>query len=76
MVLVGAPKKDDRKKQIEKIIDKGGRSAKDSSKDGWTMITVRIPTILLKEMDIQTEKRFGLSRNAWILESFQQKLNI
>ena len=67
-------------KEIEKVINKGGKVAEESGKEEiaqkeeWTMITVRLPKWMLKDIDKETDDRPGLSRNAWILESLQEKL--
>ncbi len=68
-------------KEIEKIINKGGggieenqNSSEETKVDPWTLITVRLPKVLLKDIDDEVAGRFGLSRNAWILEAFQGKL--
>jgi hypothetical protein len=73
MPPIAPPKKEDaeKEKKIRKIVNKGGGS---TVKEDWTMISVRLPDILLRELDAATEKRFGLSRNAWILEAIQEKL--
>lgn len=70
MALKPPPEKD-KEKKINEFVNKGGDIAQ---KDTWTMITVRLPSYLLKEIDNETKKRIGLSRNAWILEAFQEKL--
>lgn len=61
----------DKEKKTKKIINKGGS---ERVKKGWTMITLRLPDHLLREIDTETEERIGLSRNAWILEAIQEKL--
>lgn len=58
-------------RKINQFVNKGGDV---TEKEEWTMITVRLPTNLLKDIDQETKKRIGLSRNAWILEAFQEKL--
>lgn len=74
------PQEKDKSKEekIEMIINKGGRVAEESlvqqEKDKWTLISVRLPASLLNEIDEKLDKRIGLSRNAWILEAFQEKL--
>lgn len=66
MALKPAPER-----KINQLINKGGSV---TEKEGWTLISVRIPQKLLKEVDQETKTRIGLSRNAWILEAFQEKL--
>ncbi len=76
MSLKPAPERNkEEKSKIDDVISKGGKVAEDTKKDKeeWTMITVRLPKRMLKDMDIETGKRIGLSRNAWILEAIQEK---
>lgn len=81
MALKPAPEKSKEKKNsekaIEEIVNKGGRVAEENKeeKEKWTMISVRLPEWMLKDIDKETSNRSGLSRNAWILESFQDKLS-
>ena len=37
-------------------------------------ISVYIPTDFLEEINLKVKKRVGLSRNAWILEALQDKM--
>jgi predicted HicB family RNase H-like nuclease len=73
MALNPPPEKKNRskEKEIDKIINQG---AGETAKEEWKMITLRLPELLLRDVDFETEKRIGLSRNAWILEAIQEKL--
>ena len=66
------------KSKIDEVINKGAKVKEDSKKEKeeWTMITVRLPKRMIKGMDTEIEKRTGLSRNAWILEAFDEKLRM
>lgn len=76
MVLKPPPGKY-KEEEIEKIVNKGGKVAEESlkqEKEEWAMITVRLPKWMLKDIDKEINSRPGLSRNAWILEVFQNNL--
>ncbi len=62
------------KKEIEQFINKGGKVAKESDKDGWTVISVRLPYHLIESIDEKRAEQIGLSRNAWILAAMQEKI--
>ncbi len=58
------------------IIERGGKVIEDNTCESeWTGLSLRIPKKLIKEIDHFKESRVGLSRNAWILEAIQEKLN-
>lgn len=65
-------------RSIEEIVNKGAPVKEDvkqeHQKEIWKLVPVRMPEKLLKELDEKIEKRIGLSRNAWILESIQKNL--
>lgn len=61
-------------KEIDQIVKKGGE-VKEESKKEYVVITVKMPKNFLRQVDAQIEKRIGLSRNAWILESMQKNLD-
>ena len=70
------------KKKIEgndelryEIISKGGSVSDDEEQDTqWQKITLRISDDMLKEIKKLLIRRPGLTRNAWILESIQDKI--
>jgi hypothetical protein len=64
-------------KYIEEIINKGADVTQDriSINDEWTMISVRLPKSLLKQIDECRETSLGMTRNAWILQQFQKILS-
>lgn len=71
-------------KDIENIVNKGAPVKEDSNndemlnppkKEKYKVITLRFPESFLKRIDMQNKKRTGLSRNAWILEAIQEKLD-
>jgi len=64
----GAPTTEDIK-QEEVIPEKKPEPEK------WTMISMRIPEKLLKEMDEVAKKRY-MNRSAWLIELIQEKLRI
>ena len=68
------PKED--KSKIDEVIGKGAKVREDEKeeKEEWTMITVRLPKRMVNDMNTEIKKRTGLSRNAWILEAFDEKL--
>jgi hypothetical protein len=57
-------------KEVSKFIEKGGKiPTKENSNDLDHRLTLRVPTWLIKEIDIKREKRIGnISRNSLILE--------
>lgn len=59
----------DKKTKEEKIPSKTK-----ATKKIWTSLSLRIPEDMLNDIDICVEKRIGLNRTAWILESLQEKL--
>lgn len=63
-------------KKIEEFINKGGKVSADEKedKDEWTMISVRIPKSLLKQIDEKRSQFIGITRNTWILQLFQKEL--
>lgn len=68
-------------KDIENIVNKGAPVKEDinhietrDNVDKFKVITLRFPESFLKRIDNANKKRTGLSRNAWILEAIQEKL--
>ena len=62
------------KKNIEKIINKGGNVCEDNQNDKWTVITLRIPQSFIKKLDEQRSKHIGMSRTAWLLQMIQRNI--
>lgn len=62
------------KRKIEKFIEAGGEVSADKSKKKWAAICLQISRERLKELDQVLTERDGLSRNAWIREAIQEKL--
>lgn len=66
--------------KAEAIIRRGGKSVEESNIEeamsAETRFTLRIPGQLLKQLDEDRFKRVGfISRNQWILEAIEQKMN-
>lgn len=62
---------------IDALIDKGAKVKEDAKVDHekkWTMINVRIMSVMLKEIDQAVSNRVGISRTGWILEAIHEKL--
>ena len=55
---------------VDALISKGAPVKAD--KDENTYINLRIPTDMLKEIDLKVRGRRGLSRTGWILEAIQR----
>jgi len=64
IVNKGAPVKEDAKQEDKKV-----------KEEKWKLVPIRMPEKLIRELDDKIEKRLGLSRNAWILEAIQEKIN-
>jgi hypothetical protein len=58
---------------IQRFIDKGADVKASKDKD-FKNILVRIPRIILTELDERIEKRPWLNRTQWILEAIHEKL--
>lgn len=58
---------------LEEQRQKQNEIQKTSEEETWTMISMRIPVKLLKEMDETAKKRY-MNRSAWMIETIQQKL--
>lgn len=68
-----------REKEIDQKINQGAPVKEDVKKEElkgekWKLVPIRMPEKLLREIDKEIENRIGLSRNAWILEAIQEKL--
>lgn len=61
-------------KNIEKVIEKGGKTSNEDLQNDWVVITLRLTKELLNSIEKCKSKRIGLTRNAWILEAIQEKL--
>lgn len=74
MVVMAKPHRnpDELKK---KIIEKGGSVKIDKPDSNWMTISLRIRNDILLEIANRLACRVGISRNAWILEALQEKLN-
>lgn len=63
------------KKEIHSFIEKGGDVASDKKKNvEFTVLSIRVPNIILKELDEELEKKPWVSRNHWIVEALAEKL--
>lgn len=65
------------KKSIEEVLNKGADVVQDRDttlQEEWKMISVRLPKSLLETMDKHRSSSIGLTRNAWILQKFQEIL--
>jgi hypothetical protein len=63
--------------ELEEVInEKKNKIKKARPKRDFKLIVARMPKKMLKEIDNSNEKRTGLSRNAWILEAFDEKLRM
>lgn len=58
---------------LEDQRQKQNESQEKEKEDERTMISMRIPTKLLKEMDKAAKKRY-MNRSTWIIEMIQEKL--
>lgn len=62
---------------VNDIINRGAEVKADQlPKSEWTVVGLRIPRLLLKEIDIEVRKRIGMNRNAWLLEIIQKNLKL
>jgi hypothetical protein len=68
-----------REKEIDQKINQGAPVKEDVKietvkGEKWKLVPIRMPEKLLREIDKKIENRIGLSRNAWVLEAIQEKL--
>ena len=66
--------------KVDDVINRGGKTTNEamlkSRQDSETRFTLRIPEELIEKIDIEREGRVGnVSRNQWILEAIDKKLN-
>lgn len=63
-------------KSISEFINKGGKAIEENDKrDDWTVVNIRLPKHLLRDLDAFRSKQIGLTRNAWILQIIQKSLS-
>ncbi len=65
------------REKIEEVIARGGHVTCDNKKidNEWKQVLIRVPLEMVQEIDlIIKQKRKGMTRNAWIVESIQDKL--
>lgn len=62
---------------VEALIDAGAKVKEDLKKDQkeWVIINLRISSNMLQEVDEAVNKRVGITRTGWILESIHEKIN-
>jgi hypothetical protein len=61
-------------KEIEAVIDQGGKVKEDLKKKKWIIINLRLQETMLQEVDAAVERRVGIARTGWILEAIHEKL--
>lgn len=64
-------------KEIEKLIDKGGKAKCDeeqAKKDKHKVINIRFPRSMLAEIDEKVKSTVGLCRTTWILQALDREL--
>lgn len=75
------PNETDRDFLTDAFIKSGGKTTKESEKNPDTnmldfRLTLRIESKMIQKIDHQRKKRVGVfSRNSWILEAIEEKLN-
>lgn len=62
------------KKKIESYIEAGSQVKSDKKRIYKRQVLVYIPEDFLSSVDDHIKKRIGLSRNAWIVEAIQEKM--
>lgn len=64
------------KSNLEQIIEKGGSVSADkvTQKKEWRNFLIRLREDTFAKIEIEIEKRAGLSKNDWIREAIQEKL--
>lgn len=63
-------------KHIDNVISQGAPVVADIESAKWKIISLRITTKMLEQVDAEIEQhRVGLTRNAWLLEAIQEKLS-
>lgn len=62
---------------VDALIDKGSTVKEDRMQKHkkWCMINLRISSEMLKYLDDCVNKRVGITRTGWILESIHEKIN-
>lgn len=65
------------KQSLDSLISKGAGVAKElvENEIQWTHVQLRIPVLLLDEIEKVLKGRYGISRNGWILEAIQDKIS-
>lgn len=63
---------------IEELLAKGASVKEDNKlteQKDWAYINLRVPSKMLKGVDVALQDRVGISRTGWILEAIHEKLN-
>lgn len=65
-----------KKAEIEKVISRGGDVVSDKKADPkeWVILSLRIKTSMLKDIEEAMEDTVGISRTGWILQAIQERL--
>lgn len=63
-----------RKNDAEKIIAEGGHVSSDNQKPNVRRLCIYMPVDLIHKIDQVKHERYGISRNAWIVEAIQKQL--
>ena len=63
-----------REKDVEALIEKGGKVKEDYKSKEWFIVNLRIPMSKLEEVDQAVGNRVGITRTGWILEAIHEKL--
>lgn len=65
-----------KKAEIEKVISRGGDVVSDKKQDSkeWVVLSLRIKTSMIQDIEKALEDTVGISRTGWILQAIQEKL--
>lgn len=63
-----------REKDVEALIEKGGKVKEDYKSREWFIVNLRISKDMLDEVDEAVADRVGITRTGWILEAIHEKL--
>ena len=63
-----------REKEVEALIEKGGKVKEDYKTKEWFIVNLRLPMSMLEEVDEAVANRVGITRTGWILEAIHEKL--
>lgn len=59
---------------VDALIERGAKVKEEQKEKKWVMINLRISTEMLKYVDQAVNRRVGITRTGWILESIHEKL--